>query len=151
MELNTAAAIIDCISEIEKDSAEFYENWAKKYDKLRDTFQPLAKEHIKTGKRVRMDYYSVVTDALGAGFGFQGFEAEVEIPVLNDDASFSDAVEKAIKLENDIQQFYLKVISALKPLMPDISGSVERVIKSMPLRVDRLNLIGASGYMVAIS
>lgn len=141
MELNTAAAVIDCISEIEKDSAEFYEHSAKRYSRLRDIFQSLAKEHVKTGKRVRMDYYSVVTDALGAGFGFQGFEAEVEMPVLNDDVSFSDAVEKAVKLENDIQQFYLKVTSALKPLMPDISRSVERVMKSMPLRIDRLNRI----------
>ncbi len=141
MELNTAAAVIDCISEIEKDSAEFYEHSAERYSRLRDIFQSLAKEHVKTGKRVRMDYYSVVTDALGAGFGFQGFEAEVEMPVLNDDVSFSDAVEKAVKLENDIQQFYLKVTSALKPLMPDISRSVERVMKSMPLRIDRLNRI----------
>lgn len=141
MELNTAAAVIDCISEIEKDSAEFYENWAEKYDKLRDIFQSLAKEHIKTGKRVRMDYYSVVTDALGAGFGFQGFSAEVEIPALNNDAPPTDAVGDAIKLENDIQRFYLKVITALKPLMPDISRSVERVIKLIPLRIDRLNQI----------
>ncbi|NOZ83708.1 MAG: hypothetical protein GXP60_02690 [Epsilonproteobacteria bacterium] len=141
MELNTAAAVIDYISEIEKDSAEFYENCAERYNRLRDTFRSLAKEHVKIGKRVRMDYYSVVTDALGAGFGFQEFEAKVGIPALNDDASFSDAVEKAVKLENDIQQFYLKVIFALKPLMPDISRSVERVTKSMPLRVDRLNRI----------
>ncbi len=141
MELNTAAAIIDCISEIEKDSTGSYENWAEKYDKLRDTFRSFAKEHAKTGKRVRMDYYSVVTDALGAGFGFQGFAAEVEIPVLNNDAPLSDVVGDAIKLENDIQRFYLKVITALKPLMPDISRSVERVIKLIPLRIDRLNQI----------
>ncbi len=141
MELNTAAAIIDCISEIEKDSAEFYENWAKKYDKLEDTFQSLAREHTKTGKRIRMDYYSVVTDALGAGFGFQGFAAEIEIPVLNDDTSLSNVVGEAIKLENDIQRFYLKVTAALKPLMPDISRSVERVIKVIPLRIDRLKQV----------
>ena len=81
MELNTAAAVIRYVSNLELESAALYEEWSKLHEELREAFAKFSKENKKNEQKVKRAYYSVVSDALETGFCFKGFQSDLAMPM----------------------------------------------------------------------
>lgn len=129
MELNTASAIINFAAKLEDDSAKFYENAALKYGELEELFGGFAKENSSFAKIVKRTYYEVISDALEAGFSFTGLNAnDYSIETgLPEGKSYVEVLEKAIQMEEKIQEFYSAAAQQSKSLMADIPRVFERM------------------------
>ena len=139
MELNTAAAVISYISKIEREAAQFYEKWAGVHEELRDLFSSFVTENKKNESNIKRVYYSVVSDALETGFSFKGLKADVVIPLVEDEASYSDILKASMDLEGSIMEFYEKAAGLSKSLLADVPRAMERVAKAREKRREKLS------------
>jgi len=131
MKLNTASETINFAVKLENDSAKFYEDAAQKYVKTRKAFLSFAEENKRNRTLVERTYYEVISDALEAGFSFEGLNAD-DYPIetgLTSDTSYSDVLRRAIGIEDRIQRFYLDAAEKSKSLMADVPRAFERVAK----------------------
>ena len=130
MELNTASATISFAKKLEEDSAKFYRDLAQRHVKDRDIFLSFAKENGKNIVQVERAYYGVITDALEGCFAFNinpddyAFKTE-----LAEGVSYSDALDKAIELEEKVGEFYTVAAEQSKSLMADVPRAFEMVAK----------------------
>ena len=121
MKLHTASEVISFAKELENESAKFYEDLSQKYAKDKDILLSFAKENKKNVLQIERAYYGVITDAIEGCFAFDiesdeyTFETE-----LVDNASYSDALGKAIKIEEKIKKFYSDAAEQSKSLMADV-------------------------------
>jgi hypothetical protein len=121
MKLHTASEVISFAKELENKSAKFYQDSCKKYAKDEESLLSFAKENNKNVLQIERAYYGVITDAIEGCFAFNieadkyTFEAE-----LVDHTSYSDALGKAIKIEEKIKKFYLDAAEQSKSLMADV-------------------------------
>jgi hypothetical protein len=138
MELNTAASVISYASKIEQESTAFYEQWAKRYEALREVALSFVRENKKNEANIKRAYYSVVTDALETNFCFKGLIGDVAMPLISNDASFFQVLEASLVLENSMQKFYLKAAELSKALLADVTRAMERVAKTREARVAKL-------------
>ena len=74
MKCETASQVISFAVELEDRAAKFYEDLAQKHEQHKETFLSLVKENKKNGLHVRRAYREVITDALEAGFCFEGLD-----------------------------------------------------------------------------
>ena len=136
MKLNTASAVISFAKELEENSTRYYENLIQKYTHDKEPFLAFIKENKKNIVLVQRVYYEVITDALEGCFAFEGLNTDnysfsIELPK---DASYSDVLEKAIKIEEKIQKFYLDSSEVSKSLMADIPRLFERIAQKRKKR-----------------
>jgi len=136
MKLNTASAVISFAKELEENSTRYYENLIQKYTQDKEPFLAFIKENKKNIVLVQRVYYEVITDALEGCFAFEGLNTDnysfsIELPK---DASYSDVLEKAIKIEEKIQKFYLDSSEVSKSLMADIPRLFERIAQKRKKR-----------------
>lgn len=139
MELKTASSVINYISKFETDSADFYNRSAVNYSDCGDLFKSLAKENKKFGKRIKKAYYNSVTDALETNFSFQGLQAGVEIPETESSQSVADQLSVCLKLEKDIQAFYVQAADLSKGLLDDVNRVMQRLAGARDKRRDELS------------
>lgn len=136
MKLNTASAVISFAKELEENSIEYYENLIQKYTQDKEPFLAFIKENKKNIVSVQRVYYEGITDAIESCFSFEGLNTDnysFNIKLLKD-ASYSDVLKKAIKIEEKIQKYYLDSAEASKSLMADIPRVFERVAKKRDKR-----------------
>ena len=138
MECTTAASVITYVSKIELDSAKLYEQWGKLHEKLRDPFESFAKANKKNEQRVKRAYYSVVSDALETGFCFKDLRADIVIPEFSKGASVSEVLNLAAKLEEEIQDFYVKAANSSRALLTDVSRAMEQAARVRKARLEKL-------------
>jgi rubrerythrin len=131
MELTTASAIISFAVKLEDDSAKFYEIVADRYGEGRETFRSLAAENKKNRILVERAYYEVISDALEAGFSFEGLNADDYLvkAELVGDTSYSNMLLMAVEMEDIIQRFYLDAAERSQSLLADVPRAFERVAK----------------------
>lgn len=132
MHLKTAAAVISHVAGLEKISAEFYEQGAKRLPRFEVQLRALAKENRKNETRIRQAYYNSVTDALETAFSFEGLTASIELPDPGPAATPSQFLQAALHLESDIQDLYEQAAACSKVLLADVS----RVMKRLALMRD---------------
>jgi len=144
MECVTAASVITYLSKIESDSAKLYEQWGKLHEKLRDPFEAFAKANKKNEQRVKRAYYSVVSDALETGFCFKDLRADIVIPEFNKGASVSEVLNLAAKLEEEIQDFYVKAANSSRALLPDVPRQMDKVSQERSKRLEQLQAMAAA-------
>ena len=70
MILHTASEGITLSKKLENDSAEFYEDLAKRYAKDAETFLSFARDNKKNIVQIERAYYGVITDAIEGCFAF---------------------------------------------------------------------------------
>ena len=131
MKLNTASAVISFAKELEENSTRYYENLIQKYTQDKETFLAFIKENKKNIVLVQRVYYEGITDAIEGCFSFEGLDTDNYIfnQKLSADASYSNVLESAIKMEEKIQKFYLDSAEVSKSLMADISILFEMIAK----------------------
>jgi rubrerythrin len=127
MKLNTAAAVISHMANLEQASAEFYERWAPRLPRAEDRLRALAKENRKNGVRIRQVYYDSVTDALETAFSFPGITADIEIPAPGPTTPPGEVLHAALRLENEIQAFYESAAASSRVLLADVSRVMTRL------------------------
>ena len=137
-ELKTASSVINYISTIEEQSADWYTHHARRHSELDKLFTAFAAENRKFGKRLKKAYYSGITDALETNFSFQGLEATVEVPDAIDSASPENLLARSLELEEKIQSFYLQAADLSKDLLADVPRAMERVGRARGKRLSEI-------------
>jgi len=127
MKLNTAAAVISHMANLEQASAEFYEQWAPRLPRGADRLRALAKENRKNGGRIRQAYYDSVTDALETAFSFTGITADIEFPAPGPTTPPAEVLREALRLESEIQAFYESAAASSRLLLADVSRVMARL------------------------
>jgi len=146
MELNTASATISFAKKLEEDSAKFYEDLSQRYAKDVDVLLSFAKENRKNIVQIERTYFGVITDAIEGCFAFNinpdeyVFETE-----LAEKASYSDALEKALEIEEKIIKFYSDAAEQSKSLMADIPRAFVMVAKKRDNRKAILKSLPGKG------
>jgi rubrerythrin len=140
MKLNTASAVISFAKELEENSIKYYENLIQKYAQEKETFLAFIKENKKNIVSVQRVYQEGITDAIEGCFSFEGLDTDNYIfnQKLSADASYSNVLESAIKMEEKIQKFYLDSAEVSKSLMADIPRLFERIAKKRDKRMMQL-------------
>jgi rubrerythrin len=131
MKLNTTSAVISFAKELEENSIKCYEKLIQKFLQDKETFLSFIKENKKNIVLVQRVYYEGITDAIEGCFSFEGLDTDnykfkTEVST---DVNYSDTLEKAIKIEEKIQKYYLDSAEVSKSLMADITKVFERVAK----------------------
>jgi hypothetical protein len=140
MKLNTMAAVMSFVSEIENDSAVFYQDWAVQFDELGNVFSAWAKENKTFEKRVKQTYFGVITDAIESTFSFakldtSDYELDTALP---ERASLQDVKKKAEEMETKLAGFYSDAARQSEGLMADLPRLFKKIAKK---RESRLNTI----------
>jgi len=128
--LHTASSVISFAKSLEAESAKFYQALSQRYAEAKDALLPFAKENEKNVVQIERAYYGVISDAIEGCFAFNinpddyAFKTE-----LAEGASYSDALDKAIELEDKIVKFYTDAAEQSKSLMADVPRAFEMVAK----------------------
>jgi hypothetical protein len=142
MKLRTASETISFVKSLEEQSAKFYEDISQRYAKDEDLWLALAKENRRFASQIQRAYYSVITDAIEGCFAFdlesEKHTIETEIP---ENASYSDAVDKALSMEEKIIGFYHTAADQSMALMADVPRNFKMVAKKRINRIDKLKAL----------
>ncbi len=131
MELTTSSAVINFAERLEDNSAKFYKDLAERYTESREIFLTLVQKNKKNRIMVKRVYNEVVSDALETGFSFEGLNMNdyvIEITVA-ENASYADALQKAVEMEGKLQKFYLDAAEKSKSFLADIPQIFEKIAK----------------------
>ena len=147
MEMHTSAEIISFAKKLENESAKFFEDLSQQYAKDKETLLSFAKENGKYVTIIERAYYGVITDAIEGCFAFNINPDEYTFETaLAEKASFSDALDKAIDIEEKIIKFYLDAAEQSKSLMADVPRTFTIIAKKRGNRGPRLkSLLGGGG------
>ena len=139
MKLHTASEVISFTKELENESAKFYQDLSQRYAKDEDVFLSFAKENGKNVLQIERAYYGVITDAIEGCFAFD-IESDEYIfkTALAEKASYSDALGKAIEIEEKMIKFYSDAAEQSKSLMADIPRNFVMVAKKRNNRIPKL-------------
>ena len=143
--LNTASEGISFYKKLEDQSLKFYEELAcnEKYAEGKETFLAFAKENKKHKAIVIMAYHYVITDAIEAGFGFQGLdENNYKLNTkYSEEMSYSDVLKMVIEIEKTTYKFCTDAGETSKGLLHDISNAFLRVAKQKIKRKQKLKTL----------
>jgi len=142
MKLQTASSVISFAKSLETESARFYEGLAQRYTQAKDVFLSFAKENSKNVAEIERAYYGVITDAIEGCFSFDiESDAYAIRTTLAKDASYVNALGKAIELEEKIGKFYSDAAEQSKSLMADVPRVFVMIAKKRNNRVARLKTL----------
>ena len=130
MKLHTASEVISFAKRLENGLAEFYEDLSRRYAKDEDVLLSFAKENRKNIVQVERTYYEVITDAIEGCFAFNLDPDEYTFRTeLTEKASYSDALGKAMEMEEKIIKFYSDAAEQSKSLMADLPRAFTIIAK----------------------
>ena len=139
MRLHTCSETISFARMLENESAKFYEELSQKYVNDKDVFLSFAKGNGKNIVQIERAYYGVITDAIEGCFAFDinpdGYTFET---ALAEKASYSDALDKAIEIEEIIIRFYSDAAEQSQSLMADVPRAFRMVVKKREGRKSKL-------------
>ena len=139
MKLNTCSQVISLTKEFESESAKFYEELSRRYAKDADILLSFAKENGKNIVQIERTYYGVISDAIEGCFAFNidpdDYAFKTELP---EKTSYSDALGKAIEMEEKIIKFYSDAAEQSKSLMADVPRAFVMVAKKRSNRRPQL-------------
>lgn len=139
MKLHTASEVISFTKKLENESAKFYQDLSQRYAKDEDVFLSFAKENGKNVVQIERAYYGVITDAIEGCFAFDIESDEYTfVTELAENASYSDALGKAIEMEEKIVKFYSDAAEQSKSLMADVPRNFLMVAKKRSNRGPKL-------------
>ncbi len=142
MKLQTASSVISLARDLEGKAADFYENLAQRYAESKDTFLAFAKENKKNILQIERAYYGVISDALEGCFAFDLESDDYTIETaLADNVGYSEALHRALKIEELIVNFYTTAAEQSKALMADVPRAFMLIVKRRSQRIDGLRLL----------
>ena len=135
MIINTCSGAMSFARELENESAKFYQNLSEKFLKEKDIFLSFIKENEDYITQIERAYYGVITDAIEGCFAFninpEEYTYKTEIP---ENISYSEALERAIEIEEKIIKFYIDAAEQSKSLMADVPRAFKIVAKKRESR-----------------
>ena len=139
MELHTTSEVISFTKKLEEDGAKLYEDLAQRYMEDRETWLSFAKENRRNVIQIERTYYSVITDAIEGCFAFNINPGDYAFkPEFAEGASYSDALKKAVEMEETIIKFYSHAVEQSKSLMADVPRAFMMVAKKRGNRRQKL-------------
>ena len=140
MILQTASEGISLAKKLESDSAQFYEALAQKFPQGAETFKVLAKENKKSISQTETAYFGVITDAIEGCFAFhldpENYVVNVETSGIS---SYKNALNQAVKIEENIIKFYTEAAEQSKSLMADVPRTFSLIARKRGERLSKLN------------
>ena len=142
MELNTASLVYEFALKLEEKIAKFYGEIAsnEKYSKGKERFLSFAKEDRGYIDLIRRVYQGVITDAIEACYAFTGIEdRDYEVDTsLTEYMSYSDAIGKALEIEQRAQKFFVDARDRGASFMADLPQAFNTIAKRRERRVYEL-------------
>ena len=130
MKLHTTSEVISFTKKLEEQSATFYKELSQRYVKNEDIFLSFVKENKKNIIQVERAYYGVISDALEGCFAFNVDTDKYPFTTeLSEKADYSEALERAIDIEENIVKFYLDAAEQAKSLMADVPRAFKIIAK----------------------
>jgi len=147
MALNTASATISFARKLEDDCVRFYEDLSQRYPKGKDVFLSFVKENRKNVVQIERAYHEVITDAIEGCFAFNLNPDEYTFKTeLAENTSYSDALDRAVEMEETIIKFYSDAAEQSKSLMADVPRAFRMIAKKRDSRRPKLrSLLGKEG------
>ena len=143
MKLQTTSETISFIKDLEEKSAKFYEDVFQRYSKDEDFLLAFAKENRKYFTQIQRAYYSVITDAIEGCYAFNLNSDDYEFETaLTENATYADALAKAIEIEEKILNFYHVAADQSMSLMADVPRNFKVVAKKRKNRIPTLKSLG---------
>ncbi len=149
MRLQTASAAISFAKKLEDESAKLYEDLSKRYTEDEDVWLSFAKENRKNVVQIERAYYGVITDAIEGCFAFDIEPAAYMFEsTLAENVSYSDALARAIEVEEKMIKFYSDAAEQSKSLMADIPRAFTLIARKREGRESKLrSLLSKEGYV----
>jgi rubrerythrin len=139
MIINTCSGAMSFAKELENESAQFYQNLSQRFVKDKEAFLSFAKENGEFIIQIERAYYGVITDALEGCFAFHINPEEYAIKTeLAEKAIYSEALGRAIEIEEKIIKFYSDAAEQSKSLMADVPRAFKLVAKKRANRLSTL-------------
>lgn len=146
MNLHTASEVISFVKKLENESAKFYDGLAERYSKDKDIFLAFAKENGKNVTQIERAYYGVITDAIEGCFAFDIEPDEYMFSTeLADNASYTNALNKAEEIEQKMVNFYSDAAEQSKSLMADVPRNFTIVARKRSNRIPKLKSLVEKG------
>lgn len=147
MELNTASEVISFAKKLEEDGVKLYEDLAQEQVQGSEFLLSFAKENKKNALQIERTYYEVITDAMEGCFSFKINPDEYALKTgLAEGARYSDALNKAIKMEEKTIKFYSDAAAQSESLLADVPRIFTLVAKRRGDRRTKLEaLLDKSG------
>jgi len=147
MIINTCSGAMSFAKELENESAKFYQNLSERYGKDKDVFLSFVKENGIYITQVERTYYGVITDAFEGCFAFNINPEEYAIRTdLSEKTSYTEALGRALEIEEKIINFYSDAAEQSKSLMADIPRAFRMVVKKRSNRYSKIkSLLGKKG------
>ena len=130
MKLHTASEVISFARELENESTKFYQELSEKYAQDKDVLLSFAEENRRNVKQVERVYYGVITDAIEGCFAFSVESDDYRFEVtLGEKASYSDALDKAVEIEEKMVRFYSDAAEQSESLLADVPRTFMMIAK----------------------
>jgi hypothetical protein len=146
VKLHTCSQVISLTKEFESESAKFYEELSRRYPTDADILLSFVSENGKNIVQIERAYYGVISDAIEGCFAFNidpdDYAFKTELP---EKASYSDALGKAIEMEEKIIKFYSDAAEQSKSLMADVPRAFKIVVKKRSNRRPQLESLLGKG------
>jgi rubrerythrin len=143
-EVVTASSVISFSQKLEDQSAAFYRDLAERFPEKREALLSLAKGCEKTRTSVVRTYRETISDALEAGFSFEGLDlTDYEVTQLTDsaqqeDVDYEQALEGAVMLEGRARDFYQDVARRSQSLLATIAMAFKKAARDRKRREQKL-------------
>lgn len=128
----TASAVISFAETFEESLSAFYTQLAERFPQRRETFVALAEACKKNRISISRTYRETISDALEAGFSFEGLDlrAYTVEEGLAAHAGYGQALERAIELENQAVELYQDLAKRSRSLLATIAMAFANVAKT---------------------
>lgn len=130
MILHTCSEVISLGRQLENESASFYGNLSQKYAEDEDVSLSFAKENKKNIVQIERSYFGVISDAIEGCFAFEINPADYAFSIeLGENASYFDALSRAVEIEEKIMKFYSDAAEQSKSLLADVPRTFTMIAK----------------------
>lgn len=139
----TAAVVVSFCEKLEDSSAALYEEMAKRFPEHGAIFSGFAKDCAKSKLAIVRTYQETITDAIEAGYSFEGLQlGEPTFGLaLKAGMSLGEAIQTAIALEDKAVAFYLDIADRSQALLATIPGAFRKVARTRAQRKAKLESI----------
>lgn len=148
MKLHTASEVISFVKQLENESAKFYQDLSRRYAEGKDPLSfaylgkdclSFARENEKNIAQIERAYHGAITDAIEGCFAFDINPDEYMFQTaLAEKATFIDALDKAVEIEEKVIKFYSDASEQSKSLLADVSRAFTMIAKKRNSRLTQL-------------
>lgn len=144
--LHTASEIISFARRLENESAGLYQELSRRFTADGDVFPGFIQENRKNIVQFERAYYGVISDAIEGAFAFDIDPDEYTFDVeLAGGMSYTDALARAIEIEDKIVKFYSDAAEQSKSLLADVPRVFTIIAKKRNKRGPELRSLKQKG------